>query len=396
MSGSIPINEIRRRRKALGLSRKQLARLAGVSQSTVWGMEKWKYDPHRGTLAKLQHALEEAEKAAQQEAPFNAASIRPWRIHHRIKLTVLATKAGISYGRLTEIESLKTRPLGPRPATLAKIKNGMLLLEQELQDLRMLRQIRLKAGVTMAELANAAGVTLVWVSKIENGYLPKASTLAKIKAAHARLTEGKVALSGPELKRRREALRLTRVDLAKKARIDISTISEFENGERKPIPRTCRKLEVVLQKLEDEPRAPLFDLTPGALEKERKALGLSIVELARRVGTTSGTISSIEAGVKKAYRLKTLGAIERALAEARNGKVRSAPRLYPTPSRSSKTMPAKKKRRGLGRPPDATIPERDAKIIAAWKRDKNQSKANLGRQFKVHRTYVSRLVNSVK
>lgn len=56
-------NQIRARRKALGLSQEELARRCGVSRQTVNAIENNKYDP---TLALAFHLAKELETAVDQ------------------------------------------------------------------------------------------------------------------------------------------------------------------------------------------------------------------------------------------------------------------------------------------------------------------------------------------
>ncbi|RLI81888.1 XRE family transcriptional regulator, partial [Archaeoglobales archaeon] len=58
------IDEIRKRRKRLGISQKKLAELVGVSQPLIARIESGKFDPKLSLVKKILKTLEEIEGRA--------------------------------------------------------------------------------------------------------------------------------------------------------------------------------------------------------------------------------------------------------------------------------------------------------------------------------------------
>lgn len=58
MGRYVPMVELKKRRKSLGLNQTQLAERAGVSQNTISGYETGERFPNRNILEKLAKALE--------------------------------------------------------------------------------------------------------------------------------------------------------------------------------------------------------------------------------------------------------------------------------------------------------------------------------------------------
>ena len=65
-------NQIRARRKALGLSQEELARRCGVSRQTVNAIENNKYDPHAGA------GLSPGQRAGDHGGPAVFLSVILW------------------------------------------------------------------------------------------------------------------------------------------------------------------------------------------------------------------------------------------------------------------------------------------------------------------------------
>lgn len=98
---------------------------------------------------------------------------------------------------------------------------------------------------------------------------------------------------GEEIKRRRKAAGMTQVELAKAAGIHEITLSKLERGRTTPDLATLRRLEAALDAVEmkGEPPSSVQDL-----KRRREELKLSQQELANLSGVNNVTISRIERG----------------------------------------------------------------------------------------------------
>jgi transcriptional regulator with XRE-family HTH domain len=109
----------------------------------------------------------------------------------------------------------------------------------------------------------------------------------------------------------RERAVLSCDELAKKAKVDPSSMSQWINGKRKPTPRTLKKianaLEINVKLLidddhEDEISGSDIDLKIGNnLRKFRKAKGMTLQEVSSIIGCSLSNLSNIEAGKQPAY-----------------------------------------------------------------------------------------------
>jgi len=176
-----------------------------------------------------------------------------------------------------------------------------------------IRAFREERGYTLQELAKRAKLSLSYLSEIERGSKrPSLKTIDKLAAAlnvaktqfiEGDLTDTGLSL-GDKIRMLRSEKNLSLQELARKAGISLSYLSEIERGTVYPAVSTLKRIVEVL----GVPPAALMG-QEGTLGHKLKALreeyGLTQAQLASMAGVTAGLIGQIEQG-KVQPSLKTL------------------------------------------------------------------------------------------
>lgn len=174
-------------------------------------------------------------------------------------LKQLAERTGLSISYISEIEKGEKNP---SIRTLTKLSLGLdiplstFLPESEgasrplgLGDrLRLAREAR---GLSLAALGKMCGLSTTYLSEIERGESrPAIQTLRRLSEALQvslpTLLEGTNNELGNRIKSLRETLGLSRAELAKKAGLSLSMITQLENGQTRPSLETVERLAGVL------------------------------------------------------------------------------------------------------------------------------------------------------
>lgn len=176
-----------------------------------------------------------------------------------------------------------------------------------------IRALREERGYTLQDLARRANLSLSYLSEIERGSKrPSLKTIEKLAAAlnvsRAQLIEGDVTdrgLSlGDKIRIMRSEKNLSLQELADRAGISLSYLSEIERGTVYPALSTLKR---IAEALEVPPTSIMGQ--EGSLGHKLKALreeyGLTQAQLANLAGVTAGLIGQIEQG-KVQPSLKTL------------------------------------------------------------------------------------------
>lgn len=176
-----------------------------------------------------------------------------------------------------------------------------------------IRALREERGYTLQDLARRANLSLSYLSEIERGSKrPSLKTIDKLAAAlnvaKTQLIEGDLTDSGlslgDKIRMMRAEKNLSLQELAQKAGISLSYLSEIERGTVYPALSTLKRIAEGLA----VPPATLMG-HEGTLGHKLKALreeyGLTQAQLASLAGVTAGLIGQIEQG-KVQPSLKTL------------------------------------------------------------------------------------------
>jgi transcriptional regulator with XRE-family HTH domain len=322
---------LRRQRRALGLTQKDLAIAAGVSESAVCAIEARRNRLTPRTEGALLSALERTKSEQASPQAFRAIKVRPLRLRLRLTQSELASRAGLSKRTVYDLErGTDTRP---RRSTLDKLREALENAKQE-QTLHPVGAQTLArrnaAALTQAELAKLAGVTASSVVRAESGkHRMRTRTLAKITAA---LDAVEPIPPDNTLVERRKAARLSVADLAKKAKVSARTINHIENGRSVPMARIRRKLHEVLKGATADCDG---SLARGGIREKRIAEGMTLKELAKRVGISDVALGNIERGKFKP-RPRTLGALERILCARKNPPNGHGKRLFRSINRKAR------------------------------------------------------------
>lgn len=176
-----------------------------------------------------------------------------------------------------------------------------------------IRALREERGYTLQDMARRANLSLSYLSEIERGSKrPSLKSIEKLAAAlnvsKAQLIEGDVTDTGLSLGDKIRLMRgeknLSLQDLAGKAGISLSYLSEIERGTVYPALNTLKR---IAEGLGVPPSSVMGQ--EGSLGHKLKALreeyGLTQAQLANLAGVTAGLIGQIEQG-KVQPSLKTL------------------------------------------------------------------------------------------
>ncbi len=183
-----------------------------------------------------------------------------------------------------------------------------------------IRAFREQRGYTLLELSRRANLSLSYLSEIERGAKkPSLQTLAKIARVFnvdkAQLVEetpaGTGLLPGEKIRLLRTGKKMSLQELAQKAKISVSYLSEIERGTVYPSLATLQRVAGGL----GVPASSLLGreaCVGERLKKLREERGLTQSQLARQAGVTPGLIGQIEQG-KVQPSLKTLEKVSEAM-----------------------------------------------------------------------------------
>ncbi|MGQ9531410.1 MAG: helix-turn-helix domain-containing protein [Desulfotomaculales bacterium] len=176
-----------------------------------------------------------------------------------------------------------------------------------------IRTLREERGYTLQDLARRAGLSLSYLSEIERGSKrPSLKTIDKLAAAlnvaKTQLIDGDIGEAGLSLGEKIRLLRteknLSLQELAAKADISFSYLSEIERGTVYPALSTLKRIAQALGVSVTSIMAAESSLGQR-LRALREELGLTQAQLASLAGVTAGLIGQIEQG-KVQPSLKTL------------------------------------------------------------------------------------------
>ncbi len=167
-----------------------------------------------------------------------------------------------------------------------------------------IRQMREERNCSLAEFAGKAGISISYLSEIERGAKkPSLKTIEKIakvlnvpKNQLIEITSDSKGVSlGEKIRLLREQKDWILSDLAKKAQISVSFLSEIERGNTYPAIDTLKRIADVLD-------ADMQDLIGrggilgSKLRSRREEQGMTQSELAIQAGVSGGLIGQIEQG----------------------------------------------------------------------------------------------------
>jgi transcriptional regulator with XRE-family HTH domain len=188
--------------------------------------------------------------------------VRNARKARGLTLVELASRARLSYSYLSEIERGSKTPSSDALARLADALNlnRADLVEASEEDgdqgigpgdrLRVAREDR---GMTLREVASAAGISSTYLSEIERGNVqPAVSVLKRLaRVLHIPLSvlmspAERKGFLGEKLKRLRAILGMTQAEVAAKAGVSSALVGQIELGRVSPSLRTVNKIASAL------------------------------------------------------------------------------------------------------------------------------------------------------
>lgn len=188
--------------------------------------------------------------------------VRTARKARGFTLVELASRARLSYSYLSEIERGAKTPSSDALARLADALNlnrSDLLEVSEEEGARgigpgdKLRIAREDRGMTLREVASAAGISSTYLSEIERGNVqPAVSVLKKLaRVLHMPLSAlmspaERKGFLGEKLKRLREKLGMTQAEVSARAGVSAALIGQIELGRVSPSLKTVNKIASAL------------------------------------------------------------------------------------------------------------------------------------------------------
>ncbi|NLG78888.1 MAG: helix-turn-helix transcriptional regulator [Firmicutes bacterium] len=188
--------------------------------------------------------------------------VRAARKARGLTLVELASRARLSYSYLSEIErGAKT----PSLDALTRLADALNLNKSELVEMSeeegaqgiglgdKLRLAREDRGMTLREVASAAGISSTYLSEIERGNVqPAVSVLKQLaRVLHVPLSTfmspaERKGFLGEKLRRLREKLGMTQAEVAAKAGVSAALIGQIELGRVSPSLKTINKIASAL------------------------------------------------------------------------------------------------------------------------------------------------------
>ncbi|BCV22110.1 helix-turn-helix domain-containing protein [Moorella sp. Hama-1] len=182
--------------------------------------------------------------------------IRELREERGYSLQDLAQRAEVSVSYLSEIERGAKRP---SLKTLDKVARALNLPREQLVEAgsegglapgERIRLLRERSGKNLNALAEAAGISVSYLSEIERGNVyPAIDTLKKITAALEVPLSSVIGTGGSlghKLRLAREERGLTQAELARAAGVSAGLIGQIEQGKVQPSLKTLEKVGSVL------------------------------------------------------------------------------------------------------------------------------------------------------
>ena len=183
----------------------------------------------------------------------DTAKIRELRKERGFNLSEFARKVQLSVSYMSEIEHGRTNPsLGTidKIAAALNVDRSQLLEASELGLGNKIRLARENKKMTMAETAEAAGISTSYLSEIERGSVkPSIATtkrLAEVLDVSISKLVGENVGLGAKLRRLREEQGLTQAQLAKNAGVSAGLIGQIEHGKVQPSLQTIENISCVL------------------------------------------------------------------------------------------------------------------------------------------------------
>ncbi|MGB9903684.1 MAG: helix-turn-helix domain-containing protein [Desulfotomaculales bacterium] len=187
---------------------------------------------------------------------------------------------------------------------------------------RRLRELRRHRGFSLSEFARRTGFSASYLSAVERGlarpnafFVSRAADVLCVSPAYLESGSEDV-LDGDGVRQLRESRGLSIAELAEISGIPAETIRRVESGEFLPGEEEVERLSEALNYPLEPPAKSSGELVYASLGRRirrfRCRQGLSVSEIARRVGVSPGLISQIESG-RTIPLLKTLESIARCL-----------------------------------------------------------------------------------
>lgn len=187
---------------------------------------------------------------------------------------------------------------------------------------RQLRELRRQQGISLSEFARLTGFSASYLSAVERGlikpnpfFISRAADVLCVSPSYLEAV-AKDVLDGDGVRELRESRGLSISELAEISGIPAETIRRMESGEVLPGEEEVEKLSEALNYPLEPPVDSLGGFVNaslgGRIRRLRRQKGLSVSEIARRVGVSPGLISQVETG-RTIPLLKTLEAIAKCL-----------------------------------------------------------------------------------
>jgi transcriptional regulator with XRE-family HTH domain len=179
--------------------------------------------------------------------------IRTLREAKGYTLQELAVRAKVSLSYLSEIERGSKRP---SLKTIDKLAQALdvprsVMVEDEKQERGLsigdkIRLLRKEKGLSLAELAQEAGISTSYLSEIERGAVHPSlfilKQLARAIGVPALVLMGYEGSLGHKLRMLREGYGMTQAELARRAGVTAGLIGQIEQGKVHPSLKTLEKL----------------------------------------------------------------------------------------------------------------------------------------------------------
>ncbi len=214
----------------------------------------------------------------------NFKSIKRQRQQLKLSQREVASEVGESGATLALLEAGKIKA---SPARLRKYRDAIDRLKQSSANPATIRPRRIKLRVSVSALARRANIDVNTLSCIERlKQRPWPATMAAIVAA---LEEIERCHPGKMLRAERRARGLTQAALAKLADVAPDVVYLFEEGKRLPTPKNLTKIEAAIA------CTPEVILAAEEVKARRRALGLSQVEFAGKAKVSVTALAHFEA-----------------------------------------------------------------------------------------------------
>jgi len=187
-------------------------------------------------------------------------------------------------------------PRGNQMGKLGKRSTGVICGKK-------IRQAREQRGLSLTNLAERANISVSYLSEVENGRKSPSLQVVKQLAGALNLEPAALFVSGPRgritpgdrIRLIRTEQNLTLAQVAGKAGIAASYLSEIERSRVSPAPATLKRIAEALDTDLVQILGPMAGLGVR-LRQAREELGYSQAELAKRAAVSAGLVGQIERG----------------------------------------------------------------------------------------------------